>query len=278
MAYQNPEFIFDSVVRDHGGFSQESGTSGGSSSPSSLGLLSDDFAGAIYTSNAVFIQEDDYILFRWTQDFSSTSSEDYPDCLVIPPGSNLYADGSTKVGVQVRLANSVQSAEVLIDQTEGPIFIPLEGWSSSSATTSQVLFFQRGGNRKVGTIKLGEITIGKRVSLDRGPAPGWRHSVLSNLDRLQTKSGISSQWLNGRPRRTWQFTYERLSDSDMEKFSGLYRHAGGGAFVFYFLPPDDSLSWTPVLLSQDAEITADSDAPMAFSSNGVSLNIIEALG
>ena len=44
------------------------------------------------------------------------------------------------------------------------------------------------------------------------------------------------------------------------------------------LPPDTSMDWTPVLLSSDAEITADSPAPLAISSNSVSLKIIEALG
>jgi len=276
MAYREPAFVFNNMIREYGGITSEKNSGSSIVTPATLRLLTDDFYGNLYTAEDQITPTDYYTVWYW----SNTDSLQ-PDIFIIPAGHNLepVEVGVDEKRIWIKTPAWRSRINITTSNSEPVVIDPLVDDGAGAGGDGQVLIgLDTSLSPTAFTPSIGEFVLGNKVTLSRGPDPGWTYSRVSQVERYTTKAGVTSQWLLGRPRKTWQLTWHNLEAADLALIDQLYTKASGGGHPFWFLPPDDAHNWTPVELVSDAEVSNSSRVPLAKQMSEVTLKMIEVMG
>lgn len=86
--------------------------------------------------------------------------------------------------------------------------------------------------------QLGELVYTDAKTLTRGPIPNWKDFKQINISATRSRAGVSSKEILGNPRRSFEFTHERLGSTDDGVVAQWLSDISYGAHNFYFVPPD----------------------------------------
>lgn len=122
--------------------------------------------------------------------------------------------------------------------------------------------------------ELGELVYTDAKTLTRGPQPGWKDYKQINIASTRSRAGVSSKEIMGDPRRSFEFTHERLGATDDGVVAQWLSDISYGAHNFYFVPPDSGE--TPIWCELVGQYDRNQDRPAPIA-NGATYEVTFAL-
>lgn len=175
------------------------------------------------------------------------------DRLVIPSGHNLGAQTVTLYGS----ATGAFAGE----ETTLHTFSSAAGLINQTLTTPSALRYLRCVFAGTGQWQLGELWVGKTITLASGAAPRWSDPYAPNLITYVFDSGVTGSVELGPAIRSFSYSFDGLVAADTLLMEELLQDIGYGLHTFWFMPPDTGETLRLMRLSQPADRAQASSNP-----------------